>query len=210
MITPRDLSHALPRSRPFSSPDWLFELKFGGFRALALRQETGVRLLTRHGSDLTVAFPEVATALNALPERTALDGELVIFDADGRPQFEHLGRAWLTSASAIKAASRRRPATLMAFDILVCAGVDVRSSPIELRKRWLAERVGKGRHLRPVLPIEAHGNRLYSEAVALKLEGIVAKRKGSRYRAGRTDDWLKIKTPHGREVEAKRVERLRT
>lgn len=210
MISPADLATLTARSQPFSSPDWLYELKFDGFRALALRGETGVRLLSRHGNNLTTAFPEVAEALLELPSRTVLDGELVVLDPDGRPRFEHLARAWLTSASAIKAAARRRPATLMAFDILFCAGIDVRRSPIELRKKWLAERVRKGRHLRPVLPVEAQGHRLFDEAVALGLEGIVAKRRGSRYRAGRTGDCVKIKTPHGREVEAKRFEHLRT
>ena len=190
---------------PFSSPHWLFELKYDGYRALAVR-EANVRLSTRQGRDLTAAFPEVTFALSTLPPGTALDGELVILDSHGHPQFEYLARAWSTNPRAIRFAVRIRPAILMAFDILADAGLDVRSEPIEKRKARLASRVRPTPHLRPVLPIESNGEWLYAHAEELRLEGIVAKKKGSPYPKGRTVDWLKIKTPHGREVEAKRFE----
>jgi bifunctional non-homologous end joining protein LigD len=92
----------------------------------------------------------------------------------------------------------------MAFDILTDHGMDVRSEPIEKRKARLAARVSSTNHLRPVLPIAGNGEWLYAQAEAVGLEGIVAKRKGTPYPAGRSANWLKIKTEHGRAEEARR------
>jgi len=86
VVTHRDLALLSARSRPFSSPEWLYELKFDGYRVLVIRDE-GVSLISRQGRDMTAAFPEVAEAARKLPPGTALDGELVILDAKGRPQF---------------------------------------------------------------------------------------------------------------------------
>jgi bifunctional non-homologous end joining protein LigD len=203
VLSHRDLALLTARSRPFSSPEWLYELKWDGYRVLALRGDA-VRLLSRQGRDMTAAFPEVVGAVATLPQGTALDGELVILDAEGRPLFDYLARAWRTTSKAIREASVTRPATLIAFDIMFDAGVDVRSEAIEQRKKRLVERVPSGPHIRPLLPVEGEGEWLYQQAEALRLEGVVAKRKGSLYRAGRTADWLKIKTPHGVEVERER------
>ena len=81
----------------------------------------------------------------------------------------------------------------MVFDILADAGMDVRGEPIEQRKARLAERVPPTKHLRPVLPIVGNGEWLYGQAEALRLDGIVAKKKDTPYPRGRTRDWLKIK-----------------
>jgi bifunctional non-homologous end joining protein LigD len=188
VITHRDLALLTGWARPFSSPDWLFELKYDGYRVLALRDGV-LSLSTRQGRDLTAAFPEVAFALSALPAGTALDGELVISDAEGRPQFDYLARAWSTTTAAVHRAALKRPATLIAFDILFDAGIDVRSEPIEKRKERLRARIPATPHLRPLVPIEAEGEWLFAQAEAMRLEGIVAKRKGSRYVAGRSRDW---------------------
>jgi bifunctional non-homologous end joining protein LigD len=202
VVTHRDLALLSASSLPFSSPDWLYELKFDGYRALALRDHD-VRLVSRHGRDLTAAFPEVSFAVSTLSPGTALDGEIVVLDREGRPQFAHLG-AWRSTPRAIRGALRNRPATLMAFDILADAGLDVRSEPIEERKARLATRVTPSPHLRPVLPVAGSGEWLYAQAEAMRLEGVVAKKKGSAYPRGRTADWLKIKTPQGRDADARR------
>ena len=208
MVTHRDLALVSTSSFPFSSPDWLYELKFDGYRALALR-DGDVRLVSRHGRDLTAAFPEVSFAISTLSPGTALDGEIVVLDPQGRPQFHHIS-AWRSSPRSLRGALRHRPATLMAFDILADGGLDVRSEPIEQRKVRLANCVKSTDHLRPVLPVAGNGEWLYAQAQALRLDGIVAKKKGTPYPKGRTVDWLKIKTPHGRDVEAKRFVRGRS
>ena len=182
MVSHRDLALLTARSQPFSDPGWLFELKLDGYRLLAVRDDA-VRLITRQGSDLTLAFPEVAEAVGTLPAGTAIDGELVILDQHGRPQFNYLARAWSARPSAIKNGWQTRPDTLMAFDILMDAGVDVRLEPIEKRKARLAN-VPLTNHLRPLLPIEGKGEWLYRQAEILELEGIVAKRNGSIFAQG--------------------------
>jgi bifunctional non-homologous end joining protein LigD len=203
VVSYRDLALPTISARPFSSLDWLYELKYDGYRVLAMYEAT-VRLVSRQGRDLTAAFPEVASAVSALVAGTALDGELVILDAEGRPKFDYLARTWRSSPAEIRRAVMTRPATMMAFDILIDAGVDVRDEPIEERKERLVTRVQRSPHLLPVLPVTSAGEWLFAQAEAMNLEGVVAKRKGSPYRAGRTSDWLKIKTQHGRAVEAKR------
>jgi bifunctional non-homologous end joining protein LigD len=204
-VTHRDLAILTAAALPFSNPAWLFELKYDGYRVLTTRNGI-VRLVSRHGRDLTAAFPEVSFELSALPPGTALDGELVILDAQGGTSFDHLARARRSSPHAIRNAVRNRPATLMVFDILADAGTDVRSQPIEQRKALLAERVPLTKHLRPVLPIVGNGEWLYAQAESLRLEGIVAKKTGTPYPKGQTRDWLAIRTPHGIEVDAKRFE----
>jgi bifunctional non-homologous end joining protein LigD len=110
-VSERDLMLLTRAVRPFSGAGWTFELKWDGYRALALRGER-VRLLSRHGTDLTAAFPEVAAAVANLPIGTALDAELVILDSTGRSRFDALtSRAWRRSAGTIAQgvkSSRRR------------------------------------------------------------------------------------------------------
>jgi bifunctional non-homologous end joining protein LigD len=201
----RDLALLGQRSRPLSRPDWLFELKWNGYRALALRGDV-VRLLSRRGRDMAAEFPDVVAALQALPRDTALDGELVVVGNDGRPLADYLsrGRGSRTAAGGIREAATLRPAAFLAFDILFDAGEDVRNERIEQRKARLVDRLAAGPHLRPVMPLEGEGAWLYTQADALGLEGIVAKRRASMYRAGRTGDWLKLKTPHAIEVQRRR------
>lgn len=203
----RDLALLGHRSRPLSRPDWLFELKWNGYRALALRGDV-VRLVSRRGRDMAAEFPDVVAALETLPGDTALDGELVVVGNDGRPLADYLARtSRKTAARGIREAATLRPAAFLAFDILFDAGMDVRNERIEQRKARLADRVASGPHLRPVLPVEGDGAWLYTQADALGLEGVVAKRKGSLYRAGRTGDWLKIRTPHAIEMQRRRLDR---
>jgi bifunctional non-homologous end joining protein LigD len=97
-----------------------------------------------------------------------------------------------------RARREEQSATLIAFDVLFAAGEDVRMLPLEGRKDRLARLVPNTPHLRAMLPVEQEGEWLFAQAQSMRLEGIVAKRLGSRYRRGRTADWLKIKTEHAR------------
>jgi bifunctional non-homologous end joining protein LigD len=206
-VSERDLMLLTRAARPFSGAGWAFELKWDGWRALALRGER-VRLLSRNGTDLTAAFPEVAAAVANLPIGTALDAELVVLDATGRSMFDAMkSRAWRRAAASIAQGVKSSPATLIAFDVLFAAGADLRELPLEGRKERLARLVPNTPHLRAMLPVEHEGEWLFAQAQSMRLEGIVAKRLGSRYRRGRTADWLKIKTEHARTEERRRFSR---
>jgi bifunctional non-homologous end joining protein LigD len=193
--THRDLALLAPRPGLISRGEWLFELKWDGYRVLALRADA-VRLVSLRGADLAQDFPDVCAEIEKLPPGTALDGELVMIGSDGRPLVDYRVRARRSSTRGIgAAASARRPAFIV-FDILFDGGRDVRDEPIEQRKERLSILVSPGPHIRPILAVEGEGQWLYAEADALGLEGIVAKRKRSVYRAGRTGDWVKVRTPY--------------
>ena len=198
LITHRDLTLPTPHARPFTSPEWLFEPQYDGYRVLALR-DTAVRLVSRGGQDLSRAFPEVLDAVARLPEGTAVDGELVVDDVDDRSRGERL--AWLfgQAARGALAAAPPRSATLLAFDVLRDRGGAVRTEPIEYRKARLGARVLPSPHMRPIQPVSALGEWLFDRALVDRMAGIVAKREGSRYSAGRTPDWLTIATPYRRQ-----------
>lgn len=180
--------------RPFTSPEWLYEVKYDGYRCMARAGGGGqpVELRTKSGVDCTRWFPEVAQVLADLPGGPhVIDGEACVLDEIGRSNFE-----------CLQARARRRrwysgcnPVTLCAFDLLYLDGRNVMALPLVERKAQLQELLT---HLagRLVvvgdLPAEAA---LFEQVVhGAKLEGFVAKRKDSPYLPGvRSDAWKKIK-----------------
>jgi bifunctional non-homologous end joining protein LigD len=179
------------RARPFTAAGWLFELKYDGYRLLAGRSAAGdaARLLYRSGRDATALFPELALAVAALPfAPLVLDGEAVALDDSGRPRFGLLQRRAQRVAGAA--------AALFVFDLLACEGFDLRPLPLTARKaalrRVLAAADPEG-PLRYVEAVEERGEDLFAAVGELGLEGIVAKRAASPYRAGRSADWLKVR-----------------
>jgi bifunctional non-homologous end joining protein LigD len=188
-----ELMLAETRRRAFSAEGWLFELKYDGYRLLAAREGDRPRLLYRRGGDATTAFPEIAGAVRALPfESVLLDGELVVLDELGRPSFQRLQRrAQLRRPIDVERAES--PATLYLFDCLALEGRDLRALPLVERKRALAEILPQGGALRFSDHVEASGRELWEEIERAGLEGMVAKRSDSPYRAGRSADWLKIR-----------------
>jgi bifunctional non-homologous end joining protein LigD len=183
------------RERPFSSPEWLFELKLDGYRALAVR-DGGVRLLSRNGNDLSSSFPEVMQALQGLPfDRLLLDGELVALDDAGRPNFQRLQqRAQLRRGLDIRHASVECPVTYFAFDVLGVEDFDLRPVPLHQRKKLLPKLVPPTGSIRLLDHFEAEGEVLYEQVRKLGLEGIVGKRVDSLYKPGRSAAWVKIRT----------------
>lgn len=135
-ITHRDLAIPSVRSQPFSTVGWIFELKYDGFRVLAERQGDAVRMRSRRGNDMISAFPEIAACLRELPD-LVIDGELVVLDAEGRPQFERLRRRLALKRFSIDHAARTEPAAIFAFDLLALRGKDLRSLPLLKRKAQL-------------------------------------------------------------------------
>lgn len=195
VITPRDLAHATERQKPFTRAGWIFEIKWEGFRVLALRAGDGdVRLLSQRGHDLTLLFPEVVAALCALPH-VVLDGELLVLDENGRADSERL-RARLLHASpeSIERASRQRPALLFAFDLLELEGRDLRKLSLLKRKKALKRALEGSERIRYVDHVGEEGVKFFEAAERAGVEGIVAKRADAPYVRGRSPNWIKIKT----------------
>ncbi|MBV9522485.1 MAG: DNA ligase D, partial [Alphaproteobacteria bacterium] len=167
--------------------EWLHEIKFDGYRILARIENGEVVLLSRNGLDWTAKFPEIAAALAELPVgQAAIDGEVVALDAEGRSSFSALQQAL----------SEGRTAALVyfAFDLLHREGEDLRASPLESRKEALRKLVAAaGRTIRYSDHQTGHGAAFLDHACRAALEGIVSKRRGTPYRAGRSRAWLKIK-----------------
>jgi bifunctional non-homologous end joining protein LigD len=182
------------RSAPFSGDEWVFELKYDGYRLLGSRRDGSARLLFRRGSEATSTFPEIARAVAGLPYDVILDGEVVVLDDAGRPSFQRLQkRALLKRDTDVARQAVLLPATLFVFDLLAFEGHDLRGLPLVERKALLARILPRAGALRYSDHVEAQGEAFYREIERLRLEGMVAKRAVGPYRAGRSSDWLKVR-----------------
>jgi len=181
--------------RPFSNPAWLYEIKYDGVRVLASRDGERVELYGRAGQVFTGRYPEVLTALRALPlTHFVLDGEVVALDEGGRPSFQRLqNRMHLTRPADVERARATFPVSAVFFDALSLDGCDLRELPLTERKACLALTLPARGVIRYGDHVEARGEDFYEAAAAQRLEGILAKRADSRYVGGRSHDWLKIK-----------------
>jgi len=179
----------------FSSDEWVFELKYDGFRMASAGGAGHAELRYRSGQDPTLRYPELSSALRALPiPGLVLDGEIVMLDAAGKPDFHRLAaRAQIHRTSEIQRAALATPVTYMVFDLLGAGGFDLRGLPLLVRKSLLARILPPIGPLKLAEHIPSQGEALLAQVVALGLEGVVGKRAGSPYRPTRSRDWLKIK-----------------
>jgi bifunctional non-homologous end joining protein LigD len=186
---------AEPADEAFTRDGWLFELKLDGYRLLACKSRGEALLLTRNGNDYTEVFPEVAKAVKALPfDSCLIDGEVVVLDKTGKPQFSLLQqRGSISSPLDVKRAAVELPAAFFVFDLLAFDDFDVRSLPLVRRKQLLAELIPKLGAVRYLDHIEREGEAFLTQVAALGLEGIIAKKADTPYRGGRSAQWLKIK-----------------
>ncbi|HEY3495885.1 MAG TPA: DNA ligase D [Polyangiaceae bacterium] len=178
-------------------PERIYELKLDGVRIVADRHQGAVALRYRNGRSATATYPEIARAVAALsPERLVLDGEIVAFDEQGRPSFARIGpRIHAERPFDVLRAQAEVAVTYLVFDLLAIGDRDLRDVPLVRRKELLAETV-RGRGLvRSLDHLDGNGERLFDFCREQRLEGVVAKRRESRYRPGpaRSDDWIKIK-----------------
>lgn len=183
---------ALLKGTPPTGTNFLYELKFDGYRLAVHVEPKGVRILTRGGHDWTHRFPEIASAANELGVGTAiLDGEAVVLDEGGRSDFGALQRS-LGGRGGKRASSE---AVFYAFDLLYFDGYLLTETELSVRRHLLADLLGEGTHgaIRFSEEIEGDGTELLQAACELGLEGIIAKDRDSKYRSGRGGDWLKIK-----------------
>jgi bifunctional non-homologous end joining protein LigD len=192
---------ATPVAKAFDNPDWLFEIKWDGYRAVAFIDDGRVRLVSRNQNDLTAQFPE----LGALPkfikaERAILDGEIVALDEEGRPSF-----SLMQQRTGFQPGKRRLPrkegvpVIYYAFDLLYLDGMDLRRVPLEQRKQMLQDRIKAGDLLHFSDHYAEKGLDLLEAARQRGLEGILAKKRNSVYVEKRSNDWLKIKITRRQE-----------
>jgi bifunctional non-homologous end joining protein LigD len=180
---------------PFSDANFIYELKYDGYRLLVALDDGRCDLIYRRGSRATELYPEIARAASLLPfSRLVLDGELVCLDDNARPSFARLQqRSQLRRTADVAAATVRLPATLQTFDILAFEDFDLRSLPLLERKNILKDVLPRAGPLRFVDHVPGEGVLFYNEVERMGLEGVIAKRANSKYRPGRTSDWQKIK-----------------
>ncbi|MBD9425470.1 DNA ligase D [Pseudomonas sp. PDM15] len=168
--------------------DWLYEVKFDGYRILARITDGEVRLFTRNGHDWTARLPLQAEALAKLGLRdTWLDGEVVVMNDQGLPDFQLLQNAFDIG--------RSHDILYYLFDAPFINGEDLRETPLEQRRDQLKQLLGNPRRspLRFSAAFSARHEDIIESACAMSLEGVIGKRAGSRYVSRRSPDWIKLK-----------------
>jgi bifunctional non-homologous end joining protein LigD len=180
-------------AKPFSDPDWLFEVKWDGVRGLAYISNGEVSVRSRTGREIAPEYPEVRDLANQLDADEAIvDGEIVALDEDGRSNFQKLqNRSGVRNPS--RALLETIPATYYAFDLLYCDGYDLRKVPLEQRKDLLRTILRPDARIRYSEHEVEKGKELYEAARQQRLEGIIGKKRDSAYAGQRTSSWLKFK-----------------
>ena len=167
---------------PFHKTGWVYEEKYDGYRILAYKEGSRVRLYSRNAIDRTSRFAEIATALSTLkPATLLLDGEVSVFDRQGVSRFQLLQN--LASGKSVFAV----------FDCLYLDGKDLRSRPLAERRAALEASVARNELIVPSRRLSSNGLEAYRLATTKKFEGLVAKDLASRYVEGRSTSWLKVK-----------------
>ncbi len=183
--------------KPFDDPEWLFEIKWDGYRAVSFLKDGKARLVSRNQNDLTARYPE----LHDLPkfikgENAILDGEIVALDEEGRSSFSLMQqRTGIRQGGRRTAARGDIPVLYYVFDLLYLDGYDLRRIPLEQRKDLLSQIITAGGPVR-FSDHFARGVALFEAAKQKGLEGILAKRRTSFYEERRSHEWLKIKITH--------------
>lgn len=188
-----------PGGKPFTSPDWLYEIKYNGYRCMARVADGAVELRTKSGLECTLWFPELTRALANVPGGPhVIDGEVCVLDSLGRSDFDRL-RARATRRQWYEGCER---VTLCAFDLLFEGGVNIMGLPLVERKARLSKLIANVPSVLMVgdLPAEEH---LFEQAMEPPLlEDFVAKRRTSRYQPGvRSPDWLTLKRKRATPAE---------
>jgi bifunctional non-homologous end joining protein LigD len=186
---------------PFDGKDWLFEIKWDGYRAVTFIENGKVRLVSRNQNDLTPRYSELKDLPKFVKAKTAiLDGEVVALDPEGRSSFSLMQqRTGFQTGTKRARPNPDVPVLYYAFDLIYLDGQDWRRVPLEERKRKLASIITTGDSLRYSDHYAEQGKALFNIAEDNGLEGILAKRRTSCYEERRSRDWLKIKIRH--EIE---------
>jgi bifunctional non-homologous end joining protein LigD len=172
--------------------EWLYEPKLDGYRALLVKDEAQIRVLSRNEKDLTSMYPGVAVAgrhLNAA--QLVIDGEIVALAEDGRPSFQALQH---------RASHPKHRIVFYAFDVLYLNGRNLMDEPLVKRRAQLPEIIGPNPTIRLSRDLPGSATAIVEAVRAAGIEGVVAKRRNSAYRPGeRSSDWVKLKLEHQQE-----------
>jgi bifunctional non-homologous end joining protein LigD len=183
---------ASPGALP-AGPGWAFEFKWDGVRAIAVFESGVPRFFARSGAEITIAYPDLARIGAELGDAT-VDGEVVVFDADGRPSFTSLAER-MHVRDRVKAArlATALPVSYLAFDLLAVGGRSLLDEPYQTRRRLLEQLALLPPAIVP--PVFDDGPATVRASQENALEGVVAKRLHSTYRPGlRSPDWVKVKS----------------
>ena len=168
--------------------DFVYELKYDGYRIVCFAEQGEVKLFTRNKKDYTNKFKNLANSLQELSQNHSfvIDGEVVVLDNEGKPNFQEL-------QNFLKNSKNLQP-TFMIFDLLALDGVDLRKKTFLERKSKLYELLKNSQsNLCYVEHFEGNGKSFFNAVSKMGLEGVIAKKKDSKYIGGRGDDWFKIK-----------------
>lgn len=172
-------------------PRWEYQLKLDGYRAVAFKTRGVVHLRSRNDNDFATRYPAIVSGLQGLPDDTVIDGEVVAFDEDGRPSF-----------SALQDYAPPTPLVFYVFDLMMLAGKDLTGETLERRRTLLERKVlpALSEPVRYTPPLDASLPVLIASVKAQRLEGLVAKRRDSRYEPGqRSGAWMKMRVNQGQE-----------
>ena len=181
-------------SEPFDSPDYIYELKLDGERCLAYIDSAGVELRNKRNIRMLPKVPELTDIYKQVKKRCILDGELIVLK-EGKPDFAEIQRRSLMSNKVkIEFAASKYPASFTAFDVLYLDNKEIINEPLMKRKAMLSKIVKENDRIAVSPYIEMNGTAFYNLAEKNNLEGIVAKKKESKYYLDkRTKEWIKIK-----------------
>ncbi|MGE5944234.1 MAG: DNA ligase D [Flavobacteriales bacterium] len=185
---------ASPGKTIFNDKNWIYELKYDGYRAIANIENGNVELYTRNGISLNEKFKRVHDALASIEHTAILDGEIVILDADGLPQFNALQN--------YDEESTKGALMYYVFDILHLNGHDTLELPLLDRKQLVKELIPEETpYLQFCDHIEGMGITVYNQAIEMGMEGVIAKKSDSKYELNvRSSEWLKFKKTENTET----------
>jgi bifunctional non-homologous end joining protein LigD len=177
---------------PFDSAEWLFEIKWDGYRAVAEITNGEVKLYSRNGLSFLSLYPRVAQALSKIREEAVLDGEIVVFNQNNKPDFQKLQQY---------SGDHAFPIVYYVFDCLSYKGKSLVNLPLLERKKIAKKIIPKSSVIRYSDHVEKNGKDFFQNVIKMDLEGMIAKRANSVYHVGkRTADWLKIKNHNTQEA----------
>ena len=187
---------------PFSNPEWIFETKWDGFRAVCFIQKNSARFVSRNQLDMTHQYPELRSVGKQVNAKEAiLDGEIVALDRDGRPRFQLLQpRVGRKHQSDVEALVGQAQIVYYAFDLLYVDGYDLTACSVLERKAALENILRPASFIKLSEHIDTKGKAFFEQIEKFHLEGMIAKRAASPYVQRRSTDWLKVKTIQRSEV----------
>ncbi len=176
----------------FKNPDWIFEIKWDGYRAIAEINKDGHRLYSRNGLTFDKAYPKIFDALKVIGTESVIDGEIVVFDEAGKPNFQKLQNYQNRDKYIIQ---------YYVFDCIKYKGKLITDLPLIERKKILQSLIPQSDVIKYCDHVDEDGKEFYKQVLKINLEGMIAKKKASTYQIGkRTSDWLKIKNIQTQEA----------